>query len=244
MSGDTDTVAKAAVTAASRSAFEVGNAVALAGASARRRLLEIGANLLEADPADLVLTPDGVHVRGLPGRSVALGEILREGPLEVSESFKAPPAYASACHAAVVELDPDTGSVRIVRYVIGHDSGRSINPLLVEGQLSGGFAHGLGYALFEEAVYTPDGSFVSASFLDYLIPGAPELNVVPEMLRVESAAFGNPEGFKGVGESATIPAPAAIAGAVENALRKLGSSAVVSEIPITPERLFNLLRSH
>jgi carbon-monoxide dehydrogenase large subunit len=243
MSGDTDTVAKAAVTAASRSAFEVGNAVALAGASARRRLLEMGAELLEADPADLVLTPDGVHVRGLPGRSVALGEILREGPLEVSESFKAPPAYASACHAAVVELDPDTGSVRIVRYVIGHDSGRSINPLLVEGQLTGGFAHGLGYALFEEAVYTPDGSFVSASFLDYLIPGAPELNVVPEMLMVESEAFGNPEGFKGVGESATIPAPAAIAGAVENALRKLGSSAVVSEIPITPERLFNLLRS-
>jgi len=241
MTGDTDTVPKAAVTAASRSAFEVGNAAALAGAAARRRLLEVGAELLEADPADLVLTPAGVHVQGLPGRSVALDQMLREGPLEVSESFKAPPAYASACHAAVVEIDPDTGSVRIVRYVIGHDSGRSINPLLVEGQLHGGFAHGLGYALFEEAVYTSDGSFVSASFLDYLIPGAPEVNVVPQMLMVESEVFGNPERFKGVGESATIPAPAAIAGAVENALRKLGCSAVVSEIPITPERLFNAL---
>jgi carbon-monoxide dehydrogenase large subunit len=161
--------------------------------------------------------------------------------LQVSESFKAPPAYASACHAAVVEVDTDTGSVRIVRYVIGHDSGRSINPLLVEGQLHGGFAHGLGYAFFEEAVYTPDGSFVSPTFLDYLIPGAPEVNVVPEMHRVESEVFGNPEGFKGVGESATIPAPAAIAAAVENAFRKLGCNAVVSEIPITPERVFNAL---
>jgi carbon-monoxide dehydrogenase large subunit len=243
MSGDSDTVPKAGVTAASRSAFEVGNAAALAGATARRRLLELGAELLEADPADLVLTPDGVHVQGLPGRRVALGEMLREGPLEVSETFKAPPAYASACHAAVVEVDPDTGSVRIVRYVIGHDSGRSINPLLVEGQLSGGFAHGLGYALFEEAIYTPDGTFVSASFLDYLIPGAPEVDVLPEMLAVESEVFGNPEGFKGAGESATIPAPAAIAGAVENALRKLGCTAVISEIPMTPERLFNLLRT-
>ena len=242
LSGDTDTVPKSAVTAASRSAYEVGNAAALAGAAARRRLLEMGAELLEADPADLVLTPDGVHVKGFPGRGAALHEILHEGPLEVSESFKAPPAYASACHAAVVEVDGDTGSVRIVRYVIGHDSGRSINPLLVEGQLHGGFAHGLGYALFEEAVYTPDGSFVSASFLDYLIPGAPEVDVVPQMLKVESEVFGNPEGFKGVGESATIPAAAAIAGAVENALRKLGCKAIVSEIPISPERLFNALQ--
>jgi aerobic carbon-monoxide dehydrogenase large subunit len=206
LSGDTDKVPKSAVTAASRSAYEVGNAAALAGAAARRRLLEMGAELLEADPADLVLTPDGVHVQAFPGRGAALHEILRDGPLEVSESFKASPAYASACHAAVVEVDSDTGSIRIVRYVIGHDSGRSINPLLVEGQLHGGFAHGLGYALFEEAVYTPDGSFISASFLDYLIPGAPEVDVVPQMLKVESEVFDNPEGFKGMGESATIRA--------------------------------------
>jgi aerobic carbon-monoxide dehydrogenase large subunit len=243
MSGDTETVTRSSVTAASRSAFEVGNAAALAGVAARRRLLEMGAELLEADPADLVVTPEGVHVQGSPGRSVALREILGEGPLEVLETFKAPPAYASACHAAVVEIDRETGSVRVVRYVIGHDSGRSINPLLVEGQLHGGYAHGLGYALFEEAVYTQDGNFVSPSFLDYLIPGAPEVEVVPQMVKVESEIFGNPEGFKGVGESATIPAAAAIAGAVENALRKLGSNAVVSEIPITPERLFILIRA-
>jgi carbon-monoxide dehydrogenase large subunit len=172
---------------------------------------------------------------------MALEQILSEGPLEISETFKSPPAYASACHAAVVRLDPDTGGVQVVRYVIGHDSGRSINPLLVEGQLLGGFAHGLGYALFEEAVYTPDGSFVSSSFLDYLIPGAPEVEVVPQLVKVESEVFDNPEGFKGVGESATIPVPAAIVSAVEDALRKRGIKATLTEIPLTPERLFKLL---
>jgi carbon-monoxide dehydrogenase large subunit len=240
--GDSDAVPGAAVTAASRSAFEVGNAAAMAAGTARRRLLEIGSHLLEADAADLVLTSEGVHVRGAPGRSIALIEMLRDGPLEVAEVFKAPPAYASACHAAVVELDPDLGSVRIVRYVIGHDSGRSINPLLVEGQLHGGYAHGLGYALLEEAVYRPDGMFVTDTFLDYLIPSPPDVAVVPEMMKVESEVFGNPEGFKGAGESATIPAPAAIASAIEDAVRKLGGSAVMDELPITPMRVMAALR--
>lgn len=242
-SGDTDTVQRSAVTAASRSAFEVGNAAALAGAAARRRLLEMGADILEADPNDLVLTAQGVHVKGMPGRGLALGEILREGPLEVSETFTSPPAYASACHAAVVEIDRETGAVGIVRYVIGHDSGRSINPLLLEGQLHGGFAHGLGYALLEEAVYLPDGSFVTPSFLDYLIAGPPEVAIPLEMVKIESEVFRNPEGFKGAGESATIPAAAAIAGAVEDALRKLGSKAFMNEIPITPERLLTALEA-
>jgi aerobic carbon-monoxide dehydrogenase large subunit len=242
-SGDTDTVARSAVTAASRSAFEVGNAAALAGAAARRRLLEMGAEIMEADANDLVLTPAGVHVQGVSGRGVALEELLREGPLVVSETFTRAPSYASACHAAVVEVDRETGAVGIVRYVIGHDSGRSINPLLMEGQLHGGFAHGVGYALLEEAVYLPDGSFVSPSFLDYLIAGPPEIAVTLEMVKVESEAFDNPEGFKGAGESATIPAAAAISGAVEDALRKLGSKAFINEIPITPERLLIALQA-
>ena len=241
VAGDTDAVAHGAVTAASRSAFEVGNAAAMAAGAARKRLIEMGAELMEADTADLVLSFEGVHVRGTPARAVTLSEILRDGPLEIAEVFKAPPAYASACHAAVVEVDPDLGSVRIVRYIIGHDSGRSINPLLVEGQLHGGFAHGLGYALLEEAVYLPDGAFVSGSFLDYLIPSPPDVVVLPEMIKVESEVFGNPQGFKGAGESATIPAPAAVAAAIEDAVRKLGREVFVSELPISPLRLFGAL---
>ena len=242
-SGDTDGVARSAVTAASRSAFEAGNAAALAGAAARRRLLEKGARILEADVNDLVLTPEGVHVRGVASRGVPLGEILRNGPLVVSETFTRQPAYASACHAAVVEVDRETGAVGILRYVIGHDSGRSINPLLMEGQLHGGFAHGVGYALLEEAVYLPGGTFVTPSFLDYLIAGPPEVAVALEMVKVESEAFDNAEGFKGAGESATIPAAAAIAGAVEVAVRKLGAMAFINEIPITPERLLAAIRA-
>jgi carbon-monoxide dehydrogenase large subunit len=241
LTGDTDTVPRGAVTAASRSAFEVGNAAALAGGTARKRLIEMGAEILEADPADVLVGPEGAFVRGMAGRSIALSEILREGPLEVAETFQAPPAYASACHAAVVEIDPDLGSVKIVRYVIGHDSGRSINPLLVEGQLHGGYAHGIGYALMEEAIYLPDGAFVSSSFLDYQIPSAPDVAVVPEMIPVESVVFGNPQGFKGVGESATIPASAALAAAIDDAVLKMGGAVFLDELPITSQRLFDLL---
>ena len=243
LTGDTDLVRRGAITAASRSAFEVGNAAARAAEVTRKRLLEMGAELLEVDAADVVLSPDGVHVRGMAARLVALSEMLREGPLEVAEVFQAPPAYASACHAAVVEIDPDLGSVKIVRYVIGHDSGRSINPLLVEGQLHGGYAHGMGYALLEEAIYQSDGAFVSSSFLDYTIPSPPDVDVVPELIAVESEVYGNPQGFKGVGESATIPAPAAIAAAIEDAVRKMGGAVVIDELPITPMRLFNLIRT-
>jgi carbon-monoxide dehydrogenase large subunit len=213
----------------------------MAATSARKRLLEKAAQLLEADVADLVLSPEGVHVQGSPARAVGLAPILGDGPLEVSETFKQPPAYASACHAAVVEIDAETGTAKIVRYVIGHDSGRSINPAMVEGQLHGGYAHGVGYALFEESVYDSEAMFVSSTFLDYAIPSAPELSVVPEMIKVESEVFNNPQGFKGAGESATIPAPAAIAGAIEDALRKLGSTAVIDALPITPMRISRAL---
>lgn len=242
VAGDTDAVSRASVTAASRSAFEVGNAAAMAAGTARRRLIEMGAERLEADRADVVLGSEGVHVRGAPGRLIPLSEILRAGPLEVTEVFQRSPAYASACHAAVVEIDPETGRVRIVRYVIAHDSGRSINPILVEGQLHGGYAHGVGYALLEEAVYQQDGVFVTSTFLDYLIPGALDVAIVPEMIKVESEVFDNPQGFKGVGESATIPAAAAIASAIENALQKRGVTASMDEIPITPMQLYSVLR--
>ncbi|TMD03586.1 MAG: xanthine dehydrogenase family protein molybdopterin-binding subunit, partial [Chloroflexi bacterium] len=133
------------------------------------------------------------------------------------------------------------GGVDIVRYVIVHDTGQAINPLLVDGQLHGGYAHGLGYALFEEAVYQPDGGFQSASFLDYTIASAPELSVTPELVSLGTPTPHNPEGFKGAGESGTIPAPAAIANAVEDAIRQLRPEAVVRELPITPARLFETL---
>jgi carbon-monoxide dehydrogenase large subunit len=140
-----------------------------------------------------------------------------------------------------VQVDVETGGVDILRYVIAHDSGRSINPLLVEGQLHGGYAHGLGYALFEEAVYQPDGTFVSPSFLDYTIVSAPELRCEPELIHTETPSSHNPEAFRGVGEAGTIAVPAAIANAVEDALHHLGHEVAVNEVPITPQRVIELL---
>jgi CO/xanthine dehydrogenase Mo-binding subunit len=141
----------------------------------------------------------------------------------------------------VVEVDPTTGSVDVKRYVIVHDTGRSINEMVVEGQIHGGFAHGVGYALFEEAIYLQEGGFLSASFLDYSIPGAPEVTV-PTVLHIETPTDANPEGFKGAGESGTIPAPAALSNAIEDALRQARPDVLVGEIPITPNRIFDLLQ--
>jgi carbon-monoxide dehydrogenase large subunit len=239
---DTRVSARAELTAGSRTAVQVGNATSKAAVALRRQLLQRAAEVLEADPADLVMDDGVVSVRGVPGRSVHAVELVPDGGLEVSETFSPdrPLAFSSGCHAAVVEVDPTTGSVDLKRYVIAHDTGRAINELVVEGQMHGGFAHGFGYALFEEAIYTQDGAFSSATFLDYSIPGAPEVHE-PRIVHIETPTDANPEGFKGAGESGTIPAPATIANAIEDALRQVKPGVVVGDIPVTPNRIFTLL---
>ncbi len=148
---------------------------------------------------------------------------------------------SSGCHGARVAVDPDTGHVEVLRYVIAHDTGTAINTAMLNGQLYGGYAHGLGYALHEAAVYDPDGSFRSASFLDYSIVTSGEVGT-PELVHIETPTDSNPEGFKGAGESGTIPVPAAIANAVENALSRRRPDAVIDRLPITPDFIVELLR--
>jgi carbon-monoxide dehydrogenase large subunit len=239
---DTSAVPWALLTAGSRSAMHVGNATAAAATAARKKLLEQAADVLEADPVDLVLEEGVVSVRGVPDKRVKATEVLRD-VIEVEESWetKTGTAYSSSCHAAAVAVDPETGSVDVLRYAIAHDTGKVINAMLVEGQMQGGFAHGLGYALFEEAIYQPEGEFVSASFLDYTIASAPEVSARLDLVPVENASPNNPEGIKGAGESATIPAPACIANAVEDALRRVNPKADIDHIPITPQRLYEVL---
>ncbi len=241
--GDTRLVAPAMFTAGSRSAIHVGNAVSLAARTARRLLLERAAEKLEADPVDLVLEQGIVQVKGAPGRSIPATEVLPEAGLQVSEQFDTAhgTVYPAGCHLAMVEVDPETGDVQVLRYVMAHDSGRVINPLTAEGQLHGGFVHGLGYALFEESVYTPDGDLQTASFLDYGVPGAPDLPVNLTVVPVEGNSEWNPEGVRGAGESATIPVPACISAAVEDALRGARPDVVVDRIPITPLRVHRLI---
>jgi carbon-monoxide dehydrogenase large subunit len=243
VAGDTRETPHANGTVGSRTAVQVGNATAMAAASARRRLLERAAEVLEADVADLLLHDALITVRGAPGVSMPATEAIPLEGLEVLEKFtpEMPIAYASGCHVAQVAVDPETGSVDLLGYVIVHDSGKLINPMVVEGQIHGGLSHGLGYALLEEAIYMPDGSFPSATFLDYSIPSPSEMAITPHVLSIETPTGANPEGFKGAGESGTIPAPAAIANAIEDALRRIDSDIVVGTLPITPDRIYRLL---
>ena len=146
-------------------------------------------------------------------------------------------AYSSGCHVARVAVDLETGQVRILAYVMAHDSGILINPLTADGQLVGGWVHGLGYALYEDAAYGPEGEFLAATFLDYAIPTAAEVPVAPNLIDVGMASSHNPEGLRGIGESGTIPVPAAVVGAVEDALRRAGVAVRLERIPLTSEAI-------
>jgi carbon-monoxide dehydrogenase large subunit len=240
--GDTSRVPPAELTAGSRTAVQVGNATAKAATALRSRLLERAGEVLEADAADLVLEDGVIAVRGAPSKSVSVTDVVPDEGLEVLESFDPhrPLAYSSGCHAAIVAVDPETGQVEVLRYVIAHDTGQAINELIVEGQMHGGFAHGLGYALFEAATYDPDGSFRAASFLDYTIVSTGEVPQ-PALVHISTPTDANPEGFKGAGESGTIPVPAAISNAVEDALRRRKPEAVVDHLPITSDRIVEIL---
>jgi carbon-monoxide dehydrogenase large subunit len=133
-------------------------------------------------------------------------------------------------------VDVETGSVRLIRHVFVHDIGRPINPLVVEGQVHGGAAHGLGYALFEEFDYDVDAMPKTSGFLDYSMVTSGEA-VEPETSDLDTPSTSNPAGFRGAGEGATIPLPAAVAAAVENALRSRGLEVFITDLPISPERL-------
>jgi carbon-monoxide dehydrogenase large subunit len=241
--GDTRHVPFALLTAGSRSAVQVGSATAQAATAMRKRLLERAGEVLEADVQDLVLEEGVIGVRGSPARQVPATDMLPDEGLEVFESFdpKRPLTFSSGCHAAAVAVDPETGHVEVLRYVIAHDTGKTINASTLEGQLHGGYAHGLGFALYEASLYDKDGSFRTASFLDYTIVSTGEVAVVPELLSLDTPTDSNPEGFKGAGESGTIPVPAAIASAVEDALLRRNPNAVVDTLPITSDRIVELL---
>ena len=147
--------------------------------------------------------------------------------------------YASAVHVALVEVDIETGRITLLRYVVAHDCGRIINPMIVDGQISGGVAQGIGGGLYEELIYDASGQFLSGSFMDYLLPTCVEIPPI-EMIHLEYPSPRNPLGVKGVGEGGAISPPAAIANAVEDALRPFG--VCIRETPLTPERVLHLIQ--
>jgi CO/xanthine dehydrogenase Mo-binding subunit len=218
----------------------------------RAKILAHAADTLEAAPEDLELEGGRVWVRGTPARSVTLGELAaRANPLRGAVEPGTEPgleattyfgpesaATASGVHAMIVEVDAATMAVEVKRYVVIHDCGRVLNPLILEGQIQGGVAQGLGNAFYEQLHYDAQGQLLNATFMDYLLPGATEVPDI-EIGHLETLSPLNPLGVKGAGEAGAIPVGALFAQAVEDALDIEGLE--ILEIPLSPNRLFELV---
>jgi aerobic carbon-monoxide dehydrogenase large subunit len=218
---------------ASRSAISAGGALISVSGQIRERLLETAARTLEANPADMVIEDGRVGVRGSPAVSLSLAEVAaaaEPGYLDVGEPYDPEEtAYPYATHACIVEVDEETGHIDILRYVVAEDCGPEINPIVVEGQVHGATAQGIGGTLYEALLYGDDGQAVTGSFMDYLVPTACELPAI-SVRHLETPAPDLRAGFKGVGEGGTLAPPGALANAVSHAL-----DVEINELPIHPE---------
>ncbi|HYM18187.1 MAG TPA: xanthine dehydrogenase family protein molybdopterin-binding subunit [Micropepsaceae bacterium] len=234
---------------ASRQGVTAGNAAQIAAQRVAEKAIAAAAAMLKLEPADLVLEDGRVRAKGMQGQELSLAQIARAlsgvpglalpGNLApgLSASCDFQPqgmAYNNGTHVCEVEVDIATGHVAIARYVVVHDCGRMINPLLVQGQVLGAVAHGIGATLFEFMRYDANGQPITASYADYLLPVA---DVIPriEIHHMESPSPFNPLGVKGAAESGTIGAPAAIVSAIEDALSPFGVK--LTDLPITPPQL-------
>jgi carbon-monoxide dehydrogenase large subunit len=228
----------------------------MAAVSVRTKAIQVAAQLMEVSADDLDLRDGIITVRGVPDRKLTLAEISKvvsapppaftfpeglEPGLEATHYFH-PTAntYANGVHVATVEVNVETGVVKVLNYVVVHDCGRVINPMVVDGQVRGGVAQGLGNALYEEMIYDETGQPMTTSYMDYPMPGAME---VPRIAvgHIQTLSPLNPEGIKGAGEGGTMPVPALIGNAIDDALAPLGI--VVDRIPITPTRLLEKIQT-
>jgi carbon-monoxide dehydrogenase large subunit len=224
---------------ASRSAISAGGALISIAGKIRERLVETAADALEANPVDVVVAGGLVGVRGSLAAGLTLAEVAERaepGYLDVREPYDPEEtAYAYATHACVVEVDAETGQVQLLRWVVAEDCGREINPMVVEGQVHGATAQGIGGTLYESMRFSGDGQPQTASLMDYLVPTACEL---PELAvhHLETPAPDLRGGFKGVGEGGALAPPGAVANAVSNAL-----GIEVNRLPIQPEEIVTAL---
>jgi carbon-monoxide dehydrogenase large subunit len=246
----------------SRTTQVAGSAILLAAEAVKTKILQLASQVLEAAPADLVLENGQVSVRGFPTRAVSLGKLAhmveehpdlieREPPnpangaaiegLAAWRSFSSPGStYSSGTHLAVVEIDPETGELQILKYVAVDDCGRVLNHYLVDAQVHGALAQGIGQALYEEVLYDEDGQLLSGTLMDYALPNA---DMVPAFVTdfIESPSPYNPLGAKGAGESGCIGAPPAIVNAALDALAPLGIQTL--DMPLKPEKLWALIQA-
>jgi carbon-monoxide dehydrogenase large subunit len=247
--GDTQAISQGVGAFASRQAVNAGSSAMLAGEAVRRQVVALAARTLGVAESEIEVEDGRAMARGGNRPVLAFGELARlaQGMPGVSLPAGQPPglehtawftppqaSYCNGTHVAEVEVDPMTGGVTILNYVAAHDSGNVINPMIVDGQVQGGVAHGIGNALFEFMRYDAAAQPMTTSFADYLLPSAAD---VPGCVieHVETPNPLNPLGVKGAGEGGTIPAPAAIIAAMEDALSPFGVR--FAEMPLTPDRI-------
>ena len=251
--GDTASTPYGPNTGGSKTAGIAGGAAHEAGATMRERVLAVAGLMLEIDPGDLEMTESTARIKGDPeGQSVTLAQIASaaispgvlppgsELGLEISRRYQAPQfMFSNACHAVTVEVDRDTGMVKILRYVISEDCGVMINPNVVEGQTAGGVVQGIGGVFYEHFRYDDAGNPTTTTFMDYLLPTAAEVPVL-EYGHIVTPGL-TPGGHKGLGEGGAIGSPAALVNAVRDALAPLGVS--ITSQPLTPDRILDLIES-
>ena len=241
--GQTDRISRGMGAFASRVTVMAGSATYLATAAIKEEARRLAAEMLEANMEDLEYRNGSIGVRGNPDKDISLGDIsaAAESGLSAEASFTTEHmTYPYGGHAAVVKVDPETGEVTIERYVVAYDVGRAINPMLIEGQIQGGVAQGVGGALLEEFQYDESGQPLVTSFMDYLMPTAAETPLVEVLLSEDAPSPLNPLGVKGAGEGGTNACGAALATAVEQAIGRPGA---VTELPMTPARVRSMLNN-
>jgi len=253
ITGDTARFNWGTGTFASRGAVVAGNACHAAALAVREKVVRLAASVLGCQEEDIDLAEGTVRVRSEPSRSLPLGELAaKANPLRGAVTPGTEPgleatAYfgpergctASGVHAMLLEVDPDTAQLEILKYVVVHDCGTVINPMIVEGQIHGGVAHGIGNAFYEQLVFDDGAQLMNASFMDYLLPTATDVPHI-ETAHVTTPSPLNPLGVKGVGEAGAIPVGALFAQAIEDALGDRCPE--ILEMPLSPNRLFELLQ--
>jgi carbon-monoxide dehydrogenase large subunit len=250
--GDTDRAPYGWGTFASRSLVISGGATLIAAQKVRAKLIKIASHLLEAAPDDIVLAYGSAKVAGTD-RTIPISRLAREaytqthrfkGEIEpgITETghYDPPGTFSNACHVAIVEVDVETGHVKVEKFVVAEDAGRIINPMIADGQVHGGIAQGIGNALLEEIIYDENGGILTATLADYLPPTAHEIPPI-ELHHIETPSVNSITKAKGLGEGGCIGAPAAVINAINDALSTFGVE--IDEIPATPQRIRAALRN-
>ncbi|HXZ45595.1 MAG TPA: xanthine dehydrogenase family protein molybdopterin-binding subunit [Pseudolabrys sp.] len=241
--GQTDRIARGMGAFASRVTVMCGEATRLAATKLRDKALRAAAELMQTNAAALDIVNGEIVRADAPGPSMPLAELARAlpGGLSAEDTFESTHmVYPYGVHVAAVRIDADTGDVAIERYVIAYDIGRAVNPKLVEGQIAGGLAQGVGGALFEEFRYDDAGEPLSVTFADYLMPTAREVPEISVLISEDAPSPLNSLGLKGAGEGGANPVGAALSSAIDDALQRPGA---VNQLPVTPQRLKEILQA-